>query len=78
MSELLTFTRQEQGWAALMPPEMAQVAGVVEGSILVVHFNEGTVETEILPPVTNAMKQHAQRTLQKFQGAFDEMKRRGD
>ncbi len=78
MSQLLAFTKTEQGWAAPMPTEMAQVAGAAEGSIIVVHFNEGRIETEILPPVTDEMKQHAQRTLNKFRGAFDEMKRRGD
>jgi hypothetical protein len=78
MSGLLNFTRHERGWATAMPTEMAQVAGVDEGSILVLHFNEGRIETEILPPVTEEMKQHAKRASAKFHEAFAEMERRGD
>ncbi len=78
MSGLLTIHKTEQGWAATMPPEMAQAAGVEADSLVVLHLKDGQIEAEILPPVTAAMKQRAQRTLAKFQEAFDEMKRRGD
>ena len=75
---MLNFTQTEQGWAALMPAEMAHRAGVIEGSILVLHFKAGRIETEILPPVTAEMKKRAQRSIAKFGEAFDELKRRGD
>jgi hypothetical protein len=42
---------------------------------VVLHLKDGQIEADILPPVTAAMKQRAQRTLAKFQEAFDEIKR---
>jgi hypothetical protein len=78
MSGVLTINKTEQGWAATMPPDMAEAAGVEENSLVVLHLKDGQIEAEILPPVTPAMKRRAQRTLTKFQAAFDEMKRRGD
>ncbi len=78
MSGIFTINKTEQGWTTTMPPEMAQAAGVEADSLVVLHLKDGHIEAEILPPITSEMKQHARRTLSKFQEAFDEMKRRGD
>lgn len=74
----LAFNRIDQGWALPMLPEMAAAAGVVEGSILVLHLRPGEIEAEILPPPTDEMKQAVQESIDKFGAAFEEMKRRGD
>jgi hypothetical protein len=43
MSGLSTFQKTELGWAATMPPEMAEQAGVQEDSLLVVYFKDGAI-----------------------------------
>jgi hypothetical protein len=78
MSGLLSFRKTDQGWAATMPTEMAQQAGVRENSLLVVHLKDGAISTEILPPITEETKQRVRESITKFKDAFDEMKRLGD
>lgn len=77
-SGLLDFTKNEHGWAMPMLPEMAQAAGVPEGSIVALHFEQGGVRAEILPPATEEMKQSVCESVEKFKGAFAELKRLGD
>ncbi len=78
MSSLLSFRQTEQGWAAIMPLEMAQQAGVAENSLLVLHVQDGAISAEILPPITEETKQRVRESIAKFKDAFDEMKRLGD
>jgi hypothetical protein len=78
MPTTLTFDRHEQGWSAAMPPEMAQAAGVAEGSIIVVHASPGQVSVEVLPPATESMKQEVREIAEKFRDLFGELKRHGD
>jgi hypothetical protein len=61
-----------------MPPEMAQAAGVPEGSYFLVYFSNGQILTEILPPATDETKRRVNESIKKFKDAFEEMKRRGD
>ena len=75
---MLTLQKRENGWAATMPPEMAQLAGVADGSIVVLHLKDGVITTEILPPISAATKQRVRESIHKFKEAFDEMKRLGD
>lgn len=78
MSGLLTINKTEQGWAATMPPEMAQAAGVEADSLVVLHLKDGQIEAEILPPISAATKKRVQESSAKFKDAFAEMKRLGD
>ncbi|MCI0486876.1 MAG: hypothetical protein L0229_09775 [Blastocatellia bacterium] len=75
MSELLTPTKTDQGWAVTMTPEMARAAGVAEGSIIVLYLKEGNVSAEIMPPATEEMKRSVRESIDKFKDAFAEMKR---
>lgn len=78
MSGLITPTRTERGWVIVMTPEMSAQAGVAENSLVVLHFDEGRVSAEILPPATPEMKASVRQISEKFREAFEEMKRRGD
>lgn len=79
MSNSLTYIKPEDaGWVIDMPPEMAQAAGVAEGSHLVFYFHDGTVAAEILPPSTDALRAEVRQIAEDFTDAFAEMKRRGD
>ena len=78
MSELLTPTKNDQGWVVAMASEMARAAGVAEGSLIVLSLKDGSVSAEILPPATEEMKRSVQESMKKFGDAFEEMKRLGD
>lgn len=78
MSDLLTPQKTERGWVIIMTPEMANEAGVAEGSFLVFYLCQGSVLAEILPPATEEMKQSVQESIDKFKDAFAELKRLGD
>ncbi len=79
MNRQLTHIKSDDaGWVITMTPEMAQVAGVAEGSLVVFHFKDGAVAAEILPPPTDALKAEVREIADEFADAFAEMKRRGD
>ena len=79
MSRLPTHVKTDDaGWVITMTPEMAQVAGVPEGSLVVFHFSEGKVAAEILPPPTDELRAEVREIADEFSEAFAEMKRRGD
>ncbi len=78
MSSVLIPKKTEQGWIIEMPPEMANAVGVAEGSYVVLYVREGSLETEILPPLSPEMKDIAQYVIEKNQGLFEELKRLGD
>ncbi|HKP72483.1 MAG TPA: hypothetical protein VJT82_06065 [Pyrinomonadaceae bacterium] len=61
-----------------MTPEMAQVAGVAEGSLVVFYFKEGKVAAEILPPLSDELRAEVRQIADEFADAFAEMKHRGD
>lgn len=66
------------GWAIEMTPQMAYEAGVAEGSVILLHFDSGTLAAEIFPPANKATKQSVQQSIDKFSDAFAEMERLGD
>ncbi len=79
MSQLLTPMRiEESSWIIEMTPEMTRLVKVAEGSHLVLHLSEGTVEAEILPPAPPEIDEFVKRIAEKHRDAFEEMKRLGD
>ncbi len=78
MNELLTPRKTELSWAVELPPEMAEVLGVPEGSLIVLHAKDGSVETEILPLPSPEFAERVQYILEKNKETFEELKRLGD
>ncbi|MBS1811757.1 MAG: hypothetical protein JST84_26585 [Acidobacteria bacterium] len=78
MSAILMPRQTEQGWVVDLPPEMAQAIGVAEGSMVILYAHEGSVRTEILPPVSAEIKNISQYLLQKNRALYEEMKKVGD
>ncbi|MEK6286353.1 MAG: hypothetical protein AABO57_11480 [Acidobacteriota bacterium] len=66
------------GWVVDVPDEIAQALGVAEGSIALLHANEGRLEVEILPPPSAELVNSVRRINEKYKDAFEEMKRLGD
>jgi hypothetical protein len=69
---------KDAGWVIAMTPEMVQVAGVAEGSLVAFYFKDGKVAAEILPPASDELRAEVQQIADEFTDAFAEMKRRGD
>lgn len=78
MSELLAPRKTELSWAVELPPEMTKALGVAEGSLVVLHANEGRIETEILPPPSPELKESVRQIYEENKELFEELKRLGD
>jgi hypothetical protein len=70
--------KTEPGWIVDVPNEIAQALGVPQGSIAILHPNEGRLEVELLPPPSKELVESVRQTYEQFKEAFDEMKRLGD
>jgi hypothetical protein len=73
----ITPLKTDLGWIIEVPHDMAQVLGVADGSVAVLHPKAGAIEVEILPPPTDELKATARRINEKHRDAFEEMKRLG-
>ena len=78
MSSLLTPKKTNQGWVVELPTEMALALSVSEGSLALLHIKDRGIEVEILPPASQEIKSAARRIRDKYEDAFEEMKRLGD
>lgn len=79
MGEPLTHIETEDaGGDISMAPEMTQVAGVTKDSLLVPHFKDGAVVTEILPPPPGGLRAEVHGVAGELAGTSAEIKWRGD
>lgn len=78
MSNVLTPQKTEQGWVIEIPVEMAQTMNIPIGSLGLLHFKNGAIEVEILPPPSPGLDDSVHRIYEKYKDAFEEMKRLGD
>jgi hypothetical protein len=68
----------DQGWIIEIPPDMAKLMGVAEGSVGVLHPKAGAIEVEVLPPLDPDIEASVLEGCEEFREAFEELKRRGD
>ncbi len=61
-----------------MPPEMAEVTGMEEGSIIVLYAKEGSISVDVLPPLAPELKKEIRQIYEEHQETFEELKRLGD
>ena len=79
MSNTITRVKPEgQSWVITMTPEMAEAAGVDEGSHVIFYFQDGAVSAEILPPAGEELRGEVRQVVEELGEVFAEMKRRGD
>jgi hypothetical protein len=78
MSSLITPQKTDRGWVIEIPADMAQALGVAEGSLAVMHIEEGGLQVEVLPLPSPDLKVSVRRIQEKYKDAFAEMKRLGD
>ncbi|QQS45943.1 MAG: hypothetical protein IPM66_18780 [Acidobacteriota bacterium] len=70
--------QSDQGWMIEIPPDMAKMIGVPEGSIGVLHPRGGGIEVELLPPLDAEIKASVIKGCEELRETFEELKRRGD
>jgi len=78
MSGLVTPVKTQMGWVMEIPPEMAEILKVAPGSFAVLYPKEGGIETEILSPPSDELKEDFERLFDKYRETFEELKRIGD
>jgi hypothetical protein len=74
----ITPQKTDLGWVVEIPPEIARALGVAEGSLAVLHPQDGSLEIEILPPPSPEIKESVRRISEKYKETFEELKRLGD
>jgi hypothetical protein len=74
----ITPQKTDLGWVVEIPPEIARALGVAEGSLTVLHPQDGSLEIEILPPPSPEIKESVRRISEKYKETFEELKRLGD
>lgn len=78
MAETITPVKTEMGWVMEIPAGMAEILKVAPGSFAVLYPKEGGIETEILPPPSDELKEDFERLSNKYREACEELKRIGD
>ena len=78
MGVTTTPRKSDLGWIIEIPAEMAEMLSVEPGSIAVLYPREGALETEILPPPSDELKEDFERLFDKYEDTFAELKRIGD
>ncbi len=78
MSLAVAPRKTEKGWVMDVPDEMAQAMGIATGSIALLYVNNGNIQTELLPPPSDEMKDFFESAYEKYPDAFEEMERLGD
>ncbi len=66
MSAVLTPKATEQGWVIDMPEEMAKSIGVEESSTILLYGSDGSIRTEILPPLSPQIQEASRYLLNKI------------
>ncbi len=78
MGVTTTPRKSDLGWIIEIPAEMAEMLSVEPGSIAVLYPREGALETEILPPPSDELKEDFERLFDKYEDTFAELRRIGD
>jgi len=78
MAQTIIPQKTDLGWVMEIPPEMAAIMKVEPGSIAIIYPKEGALETEILPPPSDELKEDFERLFNKYRDTFEELKRIGD
>ena len=78
MIESLEKTEKYSSWITEMPSEIAEQEGYAKGSKIILTFENGTIQTKILPPTSDGVKTEVNRIVKKYDKIFGELKRLGD
>lgn len=78
MNNQTIIQKSERGWIIELPDDFTEEIGVNKKSIGLLNYKDGKIEVEILPPASEELEKSVDRILEKYNDAFEEMKRIGD
>ena len=78
MSLAIAPRKTEKGWVMDVPDEMAEALSIAPGSIALLYVNDGNIQTELLPPPSDELKDFFESAYEKYRDTFAEMERLGD
>ncbi len=64
-------------WTVEIPPEIIKAQGLTEGSLVILTYTNGRIESDITS-LSPQLKKISKRILEKRRGAYEELKRFGD
>ena len=65
-------------WLVEIPSNILAELGLAQGSRVALTINNGEVSGDVLPPMSDKMREISKRILEKNQEVFEELKRLGD
>lgn len=78
MSKTINQTETYNSWVLEMPKEIAEKEGYNVGSRVVLTFENGSIKTEIIPPISKETKKEVNRIIKKYDKTFQQLKKNGD
>lgn len=75
--EIQTVEPKWDSWAVEIPPEIIKAQGLAEGSLVVLTYRDGRIESEITS-LSPKLKEISNRLLEKNREVYEELKRLGD
>jgi hypothetical protein len=78
MAEVIETTEKYSSWMLELPADIADKEGYTKGSKVILTFHNGNIETQIVPPTSEKTKKETNRIINKYDRAFEELKRLGD
>lgn len=71
-------TEKFSNWIIEIPSEISEKEGYTKGSKIILNFQDGKIQAEIIPPTSQEIKNEVSRIVGKYGKAFEELKRLGD
>ena len=65
-------------WTVEIPAEIIEAQGWEKGSLATFTVREGKIVGEIVPPLSNKLREISKRILEKNREVYEELKRLGD
>lgn len=78
MDKTVNQTETYNSWILEMPKEIAEKEGYNIGSRVVLTFENGSIKTEIIPPISEKTKKEVSRIIKKYDQTFQKLKENGD
>jgi antitoxin component of MazEF toxin-antitoxin module len=78
MNKILNQTETYNSWVLEMPKEIAEKEGYNIGTRVVLTFENGSIKTEVIPPISAETKKEVSRLIKKYDQTFQHFKENGD
>lgn len=76
--ETQTIKPKWDSWVVEVPKEIIEAQGLADDSMVVLSFKDEKFEAEMLPPLSEKLKNISEKLLKKRRKLYEELKRIGD